>query len=98
MSGGSFNYLCHKDETEIRGWQELQDLEHMAERLAALGYASDAARETTALLLTLRQQQVLVGTYLERLGPVWRAMEWWSSCDSSEESFKSVLAEYRGET
>lgn len=96
MSGGSFNYLCHSwDLNDIVG--KLGDLEAMSQALAGLGYAQDAARETEELLVILRQWQVQTEVRLHRLTPVWKAMEWWQSCDSSEDGFREALAEYRGE-
>lgn len=96
MSGGSFNYLCHSwDLSDIISKQG--DLEEMAEALAGLGYAQDAARETEELLVILRQWEVRASVRLDRLREVWKAMEWWRSCDRSEDQFKETLAEYRGE-
>lgn len=97
MSGGSFNYLCHTwDLPELVTKQG--DLADMAQALAALGYAKDAARETEELLVILRQWEVQAGVRLDRLREVWKAMEWWRSCDWGEDQFKGALAEYRGET
>jgi hypothetical protein len=96
VSGGSFNYLCHTwDLDDLVGKQ--MDLEAMAQALAALGYAKDAARETEELLVLLRQWEVQATVRVERLREVWKAMEWWQSCDYSEDTFKEALAEYRGE-
>src|SRR5690606_28685768 len=53
-------------------------LEAMADRLAGLGYADDAAAETTDLLLTLREWQVRARAHVERLSDVWKAIEWWT--------------------
>lgn len=96
MSGGSFNYLCHTwdlaDINEKRG-----DLEAMASELAGLGYAQDAARETEELLVMLRQWEVRATVRIERLREVWKAVEWWRSCDYSEDQVREALAEYRGE-
>lgn len=96
MSGGSFNYLCHtwdlNDLMDKRG-----DLEEMASELAGLGYAQDAARETEELLVMLRQWEVRASVRLERLREVWKAVEWWRSCDYSEDQVREALAEYRGD-
>lgn len=95
MSGGSFNYLCEAwDLDEIIG--KLGDLQDMSHALAALGYAQDAARETEELLVILRQWQVQTEVRLNRLRGVWKAMEWWRSCDWGEDDFQKALAEYRG--
>ena len=96
MSGGSYNYLCFVDAGEIL--QRQQDLQVMADDLAKLGYAPDAAKETENLLLTVRQFDNRIQTMLDRMSPVWRAMEWWHSADSNEDDFKVALAKYRGET
>lgn len=95
MSGGSYNYLCYKDIEDLFPWGG--NLEQMADRLAGLGYAEDAAKETVALILRMRQFQVWGDSMIDRLGPVWKAVEWWDSCDSSEDRVKEALAEYRGE-
>lgn len=97
MSGGSYNYLC-----TVQDLEDLQahryGLEEMASRLAGLGYAQDAARETEELLLLLRQWEVRATARLERLTEVWRAVEWWDSNDWGEERVSEALAKYRGDT
>ncbi len=97
MSGGSYNYLCYAQDLE-----DLQshrhELEAMATRLAGLGYAQDAARETEELLLLLQQWEVRAAARLQRLTAVWKAVEWWDSCDSGEDGVQAALAKYRGDT
>lgn len=95
MSGGSYNYLCFKDTSEILSNQD--DLERMVERLAELGYAEDAAREADELLLMIRQFVIRCDVRLKRLNPIFKAVEWWDSCDWSEDSVKQALDKYRGE-
>jgi hypothetical protein len=95
MSGGSFNYLCHKDAADLFA-SGLGDAVDMADALAALGYAPDAAKETAALVAEARAAQARIDAKLERLQGVWKALEWWRSCDWSEQQFKRALAEYRG--
>lgn len=94
MGGGSYNYLYSKEPDELLrgGWE---DLEHMARRLARLGYAADAAGETEELLLILRQVQVRLEARQRRLADIWRAVEWWDSGDSGEDGVKAALAQYR---
>ena len=99
MSGGSYNYLCHKDERDLLGgWSEEEDLRHMADRLAGLGYAEDAARETEELICMLRQSRIRIETRVQRLRDVWKAVEWWDSCDWQEKGVHEALSAYRGET
>jgi len=93
MSGGSYNYLCHASADEMMN--KVSDLQDMADRLAGLSYASDAARETQELLLIVRQFENRIEASTNRLHDVWRAVEWWDSCDSSEDSVKAALDAYR---
>lgn len=53
MSGGSYDYLFAAGGDDLVGRDH--DLERMADRLAGLGYAEDAARETVELLQRCRQ-------------------------------------------
>ncbi|CAL9597182.1 hypothetical protein [Streptomyces sp. enrichment culture] len=94
MSGGSYNYLyqaCDLEDLQARQ----HDLQDMAERLAGLGYAQDAAAETEELLLLFRQWQIRAGVRIRRLEKVWKAVEWWDSADRTEDAVKAALAEYR---
>lgn len=94
MSGGSYDYLCHSwDLEDIVG--KRHNLDRMAERLARLGYAADAAAETLNLIADLNAMAVRAEVALKRLTPVWRAVEWWDSGDYSEDAIHSALGEYR---
>lgn len=93
MSGGSYNYLYGRDADEIMHY--LTDLEDMRSRLGGLAYANDAAIETQALRQNIEQFMVETQATLTRLAPVWRAIEWWDSCDSDEEGVKQALLRYR---
>jgi hypothetical protein len=97
MSGGSYNYLCHT--YDLAGLLDRHaDLEEMSERLAGLGYAQDAARETEELLVQLRQWRNRAEVRMERLRDVWKAVEWWDSNDYSEDQVQDALKAYRGES
>lgn len=96
MSGGSFNYLFAKDAEDIYRCEE--ELERMSQTLAQLGYAEDAAMETETLLLIIRQVRTRINARLTRLNPVFKAIEWWKSGDSNEDTVKEALTRYRGET
>ena len=93
MSGGSYDYLYSKDVEDLLHTQET--IQNMADRLAGLGYASDAAKETQELLLTLRQFENRISAMKERLSDVWHSVEWWDSCDSGEDGVKNALEKYR---
>lgn len=96
MSGGSYNYLCWaRDLEDLNGKRDT--LREMADRLAGLGYAQDAAAETEELLVMLQQWEVRATVRAARLAEVWKAVEWWDSCDSGEDDVRGALAAYRGE-
>jgi hypothetical protein len=95
MSGGSYNYLCGKDQGSIIDYQD--ELEKMSNRLAGLGYAVDAAKETEELILIIRQFLNRAGARIDRLSAVWKAVEWWDSWDWGEEELKEALTRYREE-
>lgn len=96
MSGGSYNYLFSKSPSLILETCQ-SELQEMADRLAGLGYAKDAAYETQALLLQLRQFENRIQASIDRLSTVWKAVEWTDSGDSGEESIKEALTKYRQE-
>lgn len=94
MSGGSYNYLCHAGDLDGL-WAKRGSLDEMAERLAGLGYARDAALETEELVTLLRQWDVRATARISRLAGVWKAIEWWDSCDYGEDDVRETLAQYR---
>ena len=96
MSGGSYNYLC--DSLNLYDLlTNRHNLQEMADDLTSLGYANDAAQETHELLASLNAADVRAGAAISRLSGVWKAKEWWRSCDWSEDQFREALAKYRGE-
>lgn len=96
MSGGSYNYLYRKSVEEITASHGgISDLEEMANRLAELGYGSDAARETQALLLDIRAFMNRSETIVNRLEQVWKTVEWLDSGDGGQDDVKAALDAYR---
>ena len=100
MSGGSYEYLCYKDAGDFFNSSASEQMERMAERLAGLKYADDAAQETLALLLRIRQTGIYWNTIAQRLHGVWKAVEWTDSGDYGPGDIEESLVEYRkqGET
>lgn len=95
VSGGSFNYLCHSwDLSDLVS--KRSHLEAMAEELERLSWAKDAAKETRHLVADLNAIEVRVEVALERLRPVWKAVEWWRSCDWSEDQVREAVTEFQG--
>jgi len=97
VSGGSYDYLCWTDQLNELLAKEHQ-LEAMADRLAGLGYAEDAARETQELLLQLRQWKIRAQTKVKHLEQVWQAVEWHDSGDGSDNQIRAAIHEYRADT
>lgn len=95
MSGGSYDYLCFADSSDALTDKVEYNLANMAQRLAGLGWADDAARESTELLLLIRQAQVNLGVRMDRLRDIWKAVEWWDSMDSGEDGVREALVQYR---
>lgn len=94
MSGGSFNYLCYAEPEEL--FNKRADLKAMVEALSNLGY-TDAAAETETITLILNHFEARMRARLERLTPVWKAMEWVQSGDSGPEYLGEEIARYRKE-
>ena len=95
MSGGSYNYLCYADPSDLLQ-KHGQDLRDMVSSLSAAG-ASDASKETETIIAILDHFRDRMQARVDRISGVWRAMEWWHSGDISEEQFKEALAEYRAD-
>lgn len=96
MSGGEYDYLYTRTELdELLNHERM--LEAMADRLAGLGWAEDAASETQELLVQLRQWRVRARVRVRRLSDVWHAVEWMDSGDCREDTVRGALAVYRGE-
>jgi hypothetical protein len=96
MSGGSFNYLFIKDDADLFNRSNLLEMENMATRLLELGF-EDAAKETLNLKYTIQQSLIRTQVLKDRLGDVWKAVEWYDSGDSSLEKVELKIKQYRKE-
>jgi hypothetical protein len=92
MSGGSYNYLCFAADLYDLA-QKREDLEAMHDRLAALPWARTAADETARILAALDRLDSRIRNSPE-LREVWRAIEWWDSCDTGEDQARDALRKY----
>lgn len=93
MSGGSFNYASlagdMQEVIEKRySWRELMDA------MEDNG-ADDVAAEIRVMLDQISIAERRVRAHLDRLDEVARALEWWKSCDYSEDQFRAALDTYR---
>lgn len=97
MSGGSFDYLYLKEAGDFVNYGVDERLvREMADRLAELGY-HDAAVETNDWMLEVKAVRARLEARLNRLQPIWKAIEWHTSGDSGPEAVESAMATYRGE-
>lgn len=95
MSGGSYNYLCYADISDLMN-KHGEDLRNMVSALTDAG-ATDAAEETETIIAILRHFEVRMNARLARIQPVWKAVEWWHSGDTSRKDFEETIYEYRRE-
>jgi hypothetical protein len=86
VSGGSFDYLCYQGLQELA--ENIELLEEMAEVLEEEG-STQAAKDTLKIIEQIKGLDVP-----EPLRNVWRAVEWWKSCDWGKEQAMEVIAKY----
>ena len=94
MSGGSFEYLYTMEVDDLLNRNDL--IVRMRDTLIEMG-AEDVARETEEFRLFLRQIENRAKIYMDRLGPVWHAVEWKVSCDYGMDQVLQAIHKYRGE-
>ena len=87
MSGGNFDYLCHREVDELF---KCERLEPMITELIDMGY-KDAAKETMALKLLVDQTKVRMEVYLIDCARYGKAVEWYCSGDSGWKRWKKLL-------
>lgn len=100
MSGGSYNYLHQMWDLEDAE-SKLEELERMALRLEGLSETEfpgcgAAAEMTRAFILKIETWQKHVNATVKHLGPVWKGVEWWDSCDWSSDQVRAELDELIG--
>jgi hypothetical protein len=98
MSGGSFNYLCHKDVEDI--YECRDEIKAMVEAFAEHGFKS-AALATEEFLCLLENHHRVLTVRLNNLNDIWHAMEWFKSCDIGLDAVKEAVAKWEktlGET
>lgn len=94
MSGGSFNYLCHKEMNELMMFKE--ELSRMEHTLRAYGYA-DIAEDVRMLMEYVKQKDAVEKAekeILDAFSSVFHAVEWYESGDSGRNTMIKVLEEY----
>lgn len=93
MSGGSFNYLCWCD--DLRSIIEKRSyLDEMLETLQREHPGSEATRNTEQLVAALEALDEAVRVGVARLAPVWRAVEWQHSGDTTDVQTREAVEAY----
>lgn len=90
MSGGSYDYLCYVDSTEIEN--RLSDVERMAEQLVSLGCPNEA-KAFCRFIEQVKLMRIKKSAFIEEYQDVMRGVEWTDSGDWSEESFSQFMEE-----
>lgn len=93
MSGGSYDYLCHKFAEDWLAGPPYQ-AQQMADRLAVLGY-HDAAVAMNDLIAQVRIARARIEPLVDRLQPVMKAVEWMDSGDWTADAVASAVEEFR---
>lgn len=94
MSGGSLNYLYCKDADEL--FYHLDDLQKAEELLLKEGY-SDVAKDVRRLIEYVITSMNRIEVLQENLQDVFKALEWWQSCDSGKDRVESAVEKYRNQ-
>ena len=92
MSGGSHNYLCFADMSEILG--RTADMEDMESALISEGYI-DIAMDVRRLIEYCRSAEVKIGVLFNQLKDVFHDIEWNHSGDVGKETLIDTLEKYR---
>ena len=93
MSGGSYNYLYHKEFSDIPSMSD--EMENMCDRLYELGF-NDLAKETNNILKETLEIQARMNERLAKIQKVWHSVEYMDSGDSGIEWVNDEVKKYRG--
>ncbi len=92
MSGGSFNYLCHKEAFDLLAYSE--ELDGMIAALRQYENGEKVAQTTVDLLADIQRIKTGLEERLEPLREVWRAVEWHHSSDYSQEQAQEAIDKF----
>ena len=92
MSGGSLNYLCYKEPTDLFYYTD--EIERAEDYLLRNGY-KDIAQDVRRLLEYIYSARNRIGVLSQNLNPVFHAIEWNLSGDYGDDTLREVLESYR---
>lgn len=88
MSGGSYNYLCYADHSDIGN--KTEDLQEMIDRLKELCF-EDIANESYLVLEHIKKTDKMIN----KLSEIWKAVEWMDSGDWGLENVNQEIENFR---
>ena len=98
MSGGSFNYLCYKDGYDLIEESAEDDLCRMANTIESYGLGGEEVVKHIKLMLGKMLEVKKITQELTDLSikseEVFKAVEWFESCDSSKELALKAIREF----
>ena len=94
MSGGSYDYLYCKETSELFQWQNIANIDDMADVLRRKGY-EDIARDMLRLAEYLKSAWNRVVVLSDQLKDVMRSVEFYESCDFGDDTLEEHLNDYR---
>lgn len=93
MSGGSFDYLCCKEVSDLI--ENDTQLEKMEKELFEMGY-QDLANETKVICEEIQKfKQIIQKKLNSNIREVWHAVEWFCSGDFSREQVDRAIRDFR---
>jgi hypothetical protein len=92
MSGGSFNYLCYTETTDL--FHKIDDMEDMEQFLIKKGY-TDIAKDVRRLIEYCKTAEIRISVLFEQLEKVFHDIEWQTSGDIGDDSLTNTLEQYR---
>ena len=94
MSGGSFGYLCDRDITDVVIIPF--ELSRMVEYLEEHHPDHPATKDSRVLFDELQGLYDRFDPVMDALRPVWKAVEWYVSCDLGPDAVDGALRKYTG--
>lgn len=89
MSGGSFNLLCYKDADEFIFESNIELIKQITTVLGEYDNIDEILKLTNLIfnnIDTLRTDLTTLGENLDKIRPVWRAIEWCVSGDVGKDN------------